>query len=894
MKKSVITSQALNVLDSSVIDKRADNYFLLHLPKDEQLARPLYLEVNKVLETFGGKWNKKVKAHVFTTDPVPLIEDALLTGSFERLDKNGYFPTPKALADEMAGMFTKDFYKRVGEFSFGSGNLIRAFAAKKSFTTLIGCEPFDNLYNEQVEKFIDAPFFTHLQLFRQTFEYLYQEFISATHATRFDAVILNPPFERGQDASHIRMAIDLLAPQGELVAIASAGLLFRKDKRYSELREFLEKNGGIVTQLPEGTFKESGTNVNTVLIYYKNTEEIMTQKKHNEDTSETVVETPTTTTTTKTTKNRKTVTQVPNAPETNAGISGEVDTDETVVAETVNAEIPTTEPNDTALPELPEAERVDSAMVYTVNKTDGVISETTRSETVKALDGKHSSETVNKLLDNGKVIPNGEDFYSADRKKLVKFEKQASDAPKGKKQPKAPVAPETPSEPSESAKKEPLTAVFDDGNLVKGENESNEDFLKRVGEKAYDQVQKEIADGTYKQDAPATDLQYEIEPEAPSFELGDQVIDETKSEPRYGTVVTKNNQMLVSFTVDGKTKTGALNVNWRKMTNEEIEAQKAATALAVPEKPIQGIAELPDLPLTDEERAEEQRRRFDILEAKQLHEKAELIIADNVSVVRDKKLWRESLNAQGEKCKSFKEYVVDVLGFADKYGQNLAQIGDYRHEVKELTGESLDVSINSNNALIRGANKIAEAMGLGEVEFSAIRPIINASLAVVNELVTDEQGNVDTSLITPRIIAAASEKIIENVRSGVVEIGGESMTVDEAKAKGVLDTAFRESVMQQASESILVNKAVIKDEIQKDKTEREKPVLKNGNPSASVDEYTGKLPNLQIKCAKDGDTTVISIGNGVMQTKCGCRWRIHATTAKLVPYEVAGLRVKAN
>lgn len=893
MKTSVITPQALNVLDSSVIEQIIDEWFLYLPQPDKPLDRVLYLEINKALETFGGKWNKKVKAHVFTTDPVPLIEDALLTGSFERLDKNGYFPTPKALADEMAGMFTEKYYKRVLEPSCGTGNLIDAFASVKSFLTMIAVEPQMSLCNQTQERIEVEDYYTHIKLLETHFESFFDEYIHATHATRFDAILMNPPFERGQDASHIRMAIDLLAPQGELVAIASAGLLFRTDKRYSELREFLEKNGGIVTQLPEGTFKESGTNVNTVLIYYKNTEEIMTQKKHNEEKSETVVETPTTTTTTKTTKNRKTVTQVANAPETPANNAVNESNDAPTTSEPADntasgvldaggnqtdestTHVATTEPNDTALPALSETERVDSAMVYTVNKTDGVITETTRSATVTALDGKHSSETVNKLLDNGKVIPNGEDFYSADRRKLVKFEKQASDAPKGKKQPKAPVAPETPSEP-----------VASEDTIVPRPSDDADDML---GASKADEFRKEFI-----KDESASDLEYEIEPETPVFELGDVVINTTKAEPRYGIVMQKKGELFVSFSSDDKSKSVKLNPDWRKMTDEEIELQKQQTALAVPDKPIQGIAELPDLPLTDEERAEEQRRRFDILEAKQLHEKAELIIADNVSVVRDKKLWRESLNAQGEKCKSFKEYVVDVLGFADKYGQNLAQIGDYRHEVKELTGESLDISINSNNALIRGANKIAEAMGLGEVEFSAIRPIINASLAVVNELVTDEQGNVDTSLITPRIITAASEKIIENVRSGVVEIGGESMTVDEAKAKGVLDTAFRESVMQQASESILVNKAVIKDEIQKDKTEREKPVLKNGNPSASVDEYTGKLPNLAIKCAKHGETQIISIGNGVMQTKCACRWRIHATTAKLVPYEVEGLKVKAN
>lgn len=70
----------------------------------------------------------------------------------------------------------------------------------------------------------------------------------------FDVALMNPPFEKGQDVVHVRHAYQFLRPGGRLVAIMSAGVKFRNDRKYSDFREWLEHHDGDIEELPEGAF----------------------------------------------------------------------------------------------------------------------------------------------------------------------------------------------------------------------------------------------------------------------------------------------------------------------------------------------------------------------------------------------------------------------------------------------------------------------------------------------------------------------------------------------------------------------------------------------------------------------------------------------------------------
>lgn len=82
----------------------------------------------------------------------------------------------------------------------------------------------------------------------------------------FDRILMNPPFDRGRDVDHVTHALKFLKPGGRLVSIMAAGVEYRTDRKTSDFRATLKRFGGEMRDLPFGSFAESGTNVNTVIV----------------------------------------------------------------------------------------------------------------------------------------------------------------------------------------------------------------------------------------------------------------------------------------------------------------------------------------------------------------------------------------------------------------------------------------------------------------------------------------------------------------------------------------------------------------------------------------------------------------------------------------------------
>jgi type I restriction-modification system DNA methylase subunit len=78
---------------------------------------------------------------------------------------------------------------------------------------------------------------------------------------KVDRIVMNPPFEHGQDIDHIRHAYDLLNPEGRMVTIVSEGPFFRQGKKEEDFRYWIYELGYLAheIQLGAGAFtgKES-------------------------------------------------------------------------------------------------------------------------------------------------------------------------------------------------------------------------------------------------------------------------------------------------------------------------------------------------------------------------------------------------------------------------------------------------------------------------------------------------------------------------------------------------------------------------------------------------------------------------------------------------------------
>ena len=228
---------------------------LLLLPP-VQLNRTDYVAVNKVLEAIGGKWNRKEGGHIFDYDPSEKIEDIILTGEYTDAKKDyQFFPTPPELAEYLCDLTEIDETTTVLEPSCGKGNIADA-AWKRNPARLLGIELNDDLK----PLLIDKPYEVLIG----------QDFLSYSEET-WDRIVMNPPFSKCQDRTHILKAYERLTSGGILVSVASSSILWRTDNRSEVFRDFLSGVHATIEELDEGAFKESGTMVRTCIVKIRKT-----------------------------------------------------------------------------------------------------------------------------------------------------------------------------------------------------------------------------------------------------------------------------------------------------------------------------------------------------------------------------------------------------------------------------------------------------------------------------------------------------------------------------------------------------------------------------------------------------------------------------------------------
>lgn len=246
----------------------------------ERLPPDRYKKLNEVLTALGGKWSKsKPRGHHFADDPSERIAAVLATGSYACPRLAGYFQTPEWLAKQMAeeavAVVGKD--ARFLEPSAGGGRLVDALADLGVHNlTAVELDPLRCAQLLRVT--LKASMLCYCGDFLNFVENGWAHkpvgrrvALAVEEPVRADAVVMNPPFNRGLDVKHVAAAISLQtrSEPGKpwcLRAIMSAGIRFRQDRASAALRAAIECLGGTIEDLPPGTFTEAGTNVNTVLV----------------------------------------------------------------------------------------------------------------------------------------------------------------------------------------------------------------------------------------------------------------------------------------------------------------------------------------------------------------------------------------------------------------------------------------------------------------------------------------------------------------------------------------------------------------------------------------------------------------------------------------------------
>lgn len=241
-----VPTEVLAVLDQATTDGNA-----LRLAPG-QLDRKLYVSTDKVLAAAGGKWNRSAKAHLFDGDAGDAIEQVILTGEIvSQKQEFGYFPTPPAVVARLMALADIHPGMEVLEPSAGGGAIASEAAARGAVVDCIEILPA-NLAVITSDGYARSA--------------VLGDFLETAPNPVYDRVVMNPPFARQADIAHVTHALKFLKPEGLLVAVMSAGVVFRSG-RAEDFRRLITDHGGSLEKLPDGAFLESGTGVNTVIAF---------------------------------------------------------------------------------------------------------------------------------------------------------------------------------------------------------------------------------------------------------------------------------------------------------------------------------------------------------------------------------------------------------------------------------------------------------------------------------------------------------------------------------------------------------------------------------------------------------------------------------------------------
>lgn len=236
-----VSPEVLEILQNSTITGN-----LLVLPPG-QLERSLYEAVNKVIVNAGGKW-KKGKGHVFTDDPRVKLGLAMETGvSVDEKKLFQAFYTPSALAAQLVELANVNGMS-VLEPSMGEGAIISECLVQGA-TKVTGIEINPEAFKIACKKSLSASLLSD-----------FLKVIPAGEMADFDRVVMNPPFTKNQDITHVTHALKFLKKGGRLAAIMSPNI------GRAKFQSIVSGLNYTIHEIEAGAFKESGTTIKTIIL----------------------------------------------------------------------------------------------------------------------------------------------------------------------------------------------------------------------------------------------------------------------------------------------------------------------------------------------------------------------------------------------------------------------------------------------------------------------------------------------------------------------------------------------------------------------------------------------------------------------------------------------------
>lgn len=183
-------------------------------------------------------------------DDVP--NDVVMTTTISK--DLAFYPTPTRVVRRMLDQLGIQKGDLVLEPSAGTGHIVRELLARGATVRAIE---------------VDAGRVAALRgIPSMAIDVQQANFLQVYAVPRYKYVVMNPPFSGTHWMSHVRHAYDFLAPGGVLVSVLPVSVVFGETKAHEAFRKWVEprrwRRG--FDHLPQESFAESGTRINTVLL----------------------------------------------------------------------------------------------------------------------------------------------------------------------------------------------------------------------------------------------------------------------------------------------------------------------------------------------------------------------------------------------------------------------------------------------------------------------------------------------------------------------------------------------------------------------------------------------------------------------------------------------------
>lgn len=243
-------------LDKDIINiLKSNETKVFHLMKIPNIPDEQYDRLVVAIGSIGGTWSEKHQGFMFNHNPKSDIDKLIKSGEFDLSEekiwkeKVQFYPTPSKIVDIMIKMANLKKNDIVLEPSAGRGAILDRLP---DYVKTVAVE-----FDESNVK----------TLHEKGHNVFWADFLEMNNI-ECNKVIMNPPFSKYQDVKHILHAYNLLKKGGTLVAIMNGNTIERRNTNETckNFFETIKDTNYEIINLPEGSFAESDTMINTAII----------------------------------------------------------------------------------------------------------------------------------------------------------------------------------------------------------------------------------------------------------------------------------------------------------------------------------------------------------------------------------------------------------------------------------------------------------------------------------------------------------------------------------------------------------------------------------------------------------------------------------------------------